>query len=452
MSAQSLCRAAVALAVLVLAGTNLPAQSAPTIRFTDTTLDNGLRVLVSEDHSAPVYSISVHYKVGSRDERKGRTGFAHLFEHMMFKGSKNVGPGEHFMLIFGVGGNMNGTTNKDRTLYFETLPSNQLDLGIFLEADRMSSLEITRENLDNQRNAVQEERRQGLDNQPYGRSNELMGELAYDNPAYEHSVIGSMEDLNAASVEDVASFFKMYYAPNNAVVAIVGDVDPKITIDKVRRMFGSIPSQPPPPTVDLTEPPQKGERRRTLEDGLARLARVAIAFKVPPRLTADDDAIQVLGTVLASGRSSRLYEQIVRQQQLSPNATAFRDGAVGPGLFLIQATVTPGKSPEAVEKALLAEIEKVKTAPIEAWEIEKARNNAKRAVVSGLTSSLQRANLLADFAANFGDPALINQRVDRIGKVTAADVHRVARGYFTAENRTVITTVPKGAGSKGAAQ
>jgi predicted Zn-dependent peptidase len=217
-------------------------------------------------------------------------------------------------------------------------------------------------------------------------------------------------------------------------------------------MFGSIPSQPPPPTVDLTEPPQKGERRRTLEDGLARLARVDIAFKVPPRLTADDDAIQVLGTVLASGRSSRLYEQIVRQQQLSPNAIAFRDGAVGPGLFLIQATVTPGRSPEAVEQALLEEIEKVKTAPIEAWEIEKARNNAKRAVVGGLTSSLQRANLLADFAANFGDPSLINQRVDRIGKVTAADVHRVARTYFTAENRTVITTVPKGAGSKGGAQ
>src|SRR5688500_12445724 len=175
MSAQPLVRVTATLAALLLAGSSLPAQSTPTIRFTDTTLPNGLRVIVSEDHSAPVYSISVHYKVGSRDERKGRTGFAHLFEHMMFKGSENVGPGEHFMLVFGVGGNMNGTTNKDRTLYFETLPSNQLDLGIFLEADRMKSLEITKDNLDNQRNAVQEERRQGLDNQPYGRSNELMG-------------------------------------------------------------------------------------------------------------------------------------------------------------------------------------------------------------------------------------------------------------------------------------
>ena len=201
-------------------------------------------MILSEDHTAPVYSIVVHYNVGSRDERPGRTGFAHLFEHMMFKGSENVGPGEHFMLIFNNGGTMNGTTNKDRTLYFETLPANQLDLGIFLEADRMRSLEITKANLDNQRNAVQEERRQGLDNQPYGRSFELIDELAYDNPAYEHSVIGSMADLNAASVEDVASFFKTYYAPNNAVLAIVGDIDPKQTLEKVRKAFGAFRRSP----------------------------------------------------------------------------------------------------------------------------------------------------------------------------------------------------------------
>ncbi len=436
----------------MLAGSRIPAQTTPSIRFTDTTLPNGLRLIISEDHSAPVYSIAVSYKVGSRDERKGRTGFAHLFEHMMFKGSENVGPGEHFMQIFTAGGTMNGTTNKDRTLYFETLPANQLDLGIFLEADRMKSLEITKDNLDNQRNAVQEERRLGRDNQPYGKTGELVDELAYDNPAYEHSVIGSMADLSAASVEDVASFFRTYYAPNNAVVAIVGDVDTKATIEKVRKAFGSIPSQPQPPRMDLTEPPQKGERRQTLDDPLARLARLDLAYKVPPRLTADDDAIQVLGTVMSSGRSSRLYQQLVRTQ-LSPSPFAGRDGAVGPGLFLFQAPVAPGKTPDAVEKAILDEIEKLKTTPIEPWELEKARSNAKRGVVSGLTSSLQKANLLADLAANFGDPALINQRIDRIGKVTAADVQRVARMYFTAENRTVVITVPKpAAGTKGEAR
>lgn len=439
-------RLRLAVLALALSATAQPfAQTAPTIRFTETTLTNGLRVIISEDRTAPVYSIVAHYNVGSRDERQGRTGFAHLFEHMMFKGSENVGPGEHFMLVFTNGGSMNGTTSKDRTLYYETLPSNQLDLGVFLEADRMRSLAITKENLDNQRNAVQEERRLGVDNQPYGRTFEALDALAYDNPAYEHSVIGSMTDLNAASVDDVASFFKTYYAPNNAVVAIVGDVDSKVALEKVRKAFESIPAQPAPPKVDMTEPKQAAERRQTIDDPLARLPRLDIVFKVPPRMTPDDSALQVLGTVLSSGRSSRLFQQIVREQQLAPNVQAGRDGAVGPGLFRVTGTVAPGKTPEALESAIHAEIEKVKAGPIEEWEMEKARNNAKRAVVGGLTSSLTRAIQLADFAANFGDAALINQRVDRIAKVTAGDVQRVARTYLVPENRTVVITMPKGA-------
>jgi predicted Zn-dependent peptidase len=226
----------------VAAAVTLSAAAAGKITFTDTNLKNGLRVIISEDHSAPVYSIAVTYNVGSRDERKGRTGFAHLFEHMMFKGSEQVGPGEHFTLVFNNGGNMNGTTNQERTLYFETLPSNQLDLGLFLEADRMWSLEITKENLDNQRNAVQEERRLGVDNQPYGKTFEAIDELAYENFAYEHSVIGSLADLNAASVDDVKSFFKTYYAPNNAVLSIVGDVKTAEVLEKVRKYFERIRS------------------------------------------------------------------------------------------------------------------------------------------------------------------------------------------------------------------
>jgi zinc protease len=434
----------VGLAGLVIAfGAALPAQTSTAIKFTETKLANGLRVIIGEDHAVPVYSIVVHYLVGSKDERKGRTGFAHLFEHMMFKGSENIGPGEHFMQVFINGGTMNGTTNKDRTLYFETLPSNQLDLGIFLEADRMKSLEITKENLDNQRNAVQEERRLGLDNQPYGRTFEAVDALAYDNPAYKHSVIGSMEDLNAASVEDVASFFKTYYAPNNAVLAIVGDVDTKTTIEKVRKVFEPIPSQPAAPKVDLDEPKQTAERRQQLDDPLARLTRLDIAYKVPPRATADDDALQVLGTVLSSGRSSRLFQQIVREQQLAPNVSAARDGTIGPGLFRIVGTVTPGKTADALEAAVYAEIDRVKNGPIEEWEIEKARNNAKRGVVGGLTSSLQRAIQLAEFAASYGDANLINQRIDRLMKVTAADVQRVAKTYLAPENRTVVVTNPK---------
>src|SRR6201991_2860679 len=236
------------LFVCALAFMAAQAQAPRNVRvdFKETTLKNGLRVITVEDHSAPVVAISVTYNVGSRDERKGRTGFAHLFEHMMFKGSENVGSGEHFMLVFNNGGTMNGTTNEDRTNYFEALPANQLDLALFLEADRMKSLAITKDNLDNQRNAVQEERRLGVDNQPYGKSGEVQQELLYDNFAYKHSVIGSMEDLNAASVDDVATFFKTYYAPNNAVLSIVGDVDTKKTMALVTKYFGPIARQPNP--------------------------------------------------------------------------------------------------------------------------------------------------------------------------------------------------------------
>src|SRR5262245_42824682 len=224
---------------------------APVIKFSDVKLANGLRVIVSEDHTAPTVSIAVNYNVGSADEKAKRTGFAHLFEHMMFKGSENVGPGEHPALVFNNGGTMNGTTNQDRTLYFETMPANQLELALFLESDRMRSLDINKANLDNQRNAVQEERRLGLDNQPYGHTYERIGEQAYDNDAYKHSVIGSMEDLNAASVDDVATFFKTYYAPNNAVLSIVGDVDTAATMTLIEKYFGPITRQPQPKRPDL---------------------------------------------------------------------------------------------------------------------------------------------------------------------------------------------------------
>src|SRR5204863_8860499 len=262
------------LFVCALAVLSAQAQGPRNVRvdFKETTLKNGLRVITVEDPAAPVIAVSVTYNVGSRNERPGRTGFAHLFEHMMFKGSENVGSGEHFLLVFNNGGTMNGTTNEDRTNYFEALPSNQLDLALFLEADRMKSLAITKENLDNQRNAVQEERRLGVDNQPYGKSEELQQGLIYDNFAYKHTTIGSMDDLNAASVEDVAAFFKMYYAPNNAVLSVVGDFKTADAIKKIKEYFEKIPRQPDPPGVDMTEPEQKAERRTSVDDALARLS------------------------------------------------------------------------------------------------------------------------------------------------------------------------------------
>jgi len=423
-----------------------PLLAAPgQVQFSDTKLANGLRVIISEDHNAPVFSLTVTYNVGSRDERPGRTGFAHLFEHMMFKGSEQVGPGEHFTLIFDNGGDMNGTTNVERTLYYETLPANQLDLALFLEADRMWSLDITKENLDNQRNAVQEERRLGVDNQPYGKTFEAVDRLAYRNPAYKHSVIGSMEDLNAASVDDVKGFFRTYYAPNNAVLAVVGDVKTADCLAKIRKYFDRIPSQPAPPKVDETEPPQTQEQRLTIDDALARLPRIDIVYHTPPALAPDDDGLTVLAGVLSSGRSSRFYESIVRQQQLSANVSASSTGNRGPGLFRVAATVLSGKSVEDLEKAIYAEIEKVKNGPIADWEIEKTRNNYRRTMVNNTATSLSRAVSLSRYALFWNDPNLINTYADRIGAVKAAEVQRVAKKYLVPENRTVVITMPKAA-------
>jgi len=436
-------------AVGVLIALSVGAAQVKPITFTDTKLKNGLRVIISEDHAAPIFALTVHYSAGSRDERKGRTGFAHLFEHMMFKGSANVGAGEHPYLIFANGGSMNGTTNKDRTLYFETLPANQLDLALFLEADRMRSLDITRENLDNQRQAVQEERRLRVDNQPYGKVFEALDELAYENFAYEHSVIGSMADLDAATVQDVAAFFKTYYAPNNAVVAIVGDLDTRATLDKVRKYFESIPSQPAPPPVDMTEPVQQQERRLTLDDPLARLSRIDMAYKIPAAGSPDEDALSVLATILSDGRSSRFNEVIVRQKQVATQVFANAGEGLGPNLFNVVGTVAPGKTPAEFEAAIDAEIERVKAGPIEGWEMDKARNSAKTAFIGNLGSALTRSVLLAQYAAFFNKPDMLNTRADSIARVTEADVRRVATRYLVKTGRTVITSIPKPPAPKG---
>jgi predicted Zn-dependent peptidase len=436
-------------AVALIVAQSLPAAPVRKIPFSDTRLANGLRVIISEDHTAPVVAFAVTYNVGSRDERKGRTGFAHLFEHMMFKGSENVGAGEHPYLIFANGGNMNGTTDKDRTLYYDVLPSNQLDLGLFLEADRMRSLDITKENLENQRNAVQEERRLRVDNQPYGKVFEALDELAYENFAYEHSVIGSMADLTAANVDDVASFFKTYYAPNNAVLSIVGDVDTKVTLAKIEKLFGPISKQPAPPRVNMAEPPQTEERRLTLEDPLARLARIDMAYKIPPAGTPDEDALGVLATILSGGRSSRFTEAIVRQKQLATGIFGGPGGSQGPGLFNVVGTVAPGKTVGDLEAAIEEEIEKVKTGPIADWEVEKARTAALSSFVNSMGSSLQRAVLLGEYALFNDKPDMINTRADAIAKVTAADVQRVAQQYLVKTGRTVVVSVPKAAAPKG---
>src|SRR4051812_4465895 len=412
------------------------------VDYKETKLKNGLRVITVEDHSAPVIALDITYNVGSRNERQGRTGFAHLFEHMMFKGSENVGSGEHFYLVFNNGGNMNGTTNEDRTTYFEALPANQLDLALFLEADRMRSLAITKENLDNQRNAVQEERRLSLDNQAYGKSRERFNELAYDNFAYKHSVIGSMEDLNAATVDDVAGFFRTYYAPNNAVVAIVGDVDTKATLAKIEKYFGSIPRQPSPMPVDLSEREMNGERRETMQDALARVAQVNVGYRIPAATHADWPALSAAGQILGGGESSRLYQRVVKDKEICTGINSGAGARVGPALFTITCSVRPGKNIADVETAIEEEVNRMRTAAVTADELQRVRVSSRRGAVNLRESSIGRAQTLADNAAVYNDPNRINTNPEKLASVTAPDVQRVMSTYLKNSTRVVVQTLP----------
>ena len=420
-----------------------PASKPVQIPIQQFKLQNGLRVILSEDHSAPTYSIAVTYDVGSRNERRGRTGFAHLFEHMMFQGSENVGKGEHFILIEHNGGDMNGTTNGDRTNYFQTLPSNQLDLALFLEADRMRSLVINQANLDNQRNAVQEERRLGIDNQPYGKTFEAVLDTAFDNFAYKHSTIGSMEDLNAATVEDVAEFFKIYYAPNNAVLTLVGDFKTDVALAKIKKYFESIPAQPAPPVPDTSEPAQTAERRKTLEDNFAQVPRLDIVYKIPPGNTPDWYAMNVLAQVLASGQSSRLYQKLVKEKEVAANVFGNAQERRGPTLASVVVLGRPGKDLAEAEKLVYDEIERIKNEPLADWELEKVRLQLRRQRTQTLQGTLFRAFLLGQYAVYYNDPALLNTVEEKFSRVTKDDVQRVARAYLKDSNRTVITTLPK---------
>jgi predicted Zn-dependent peptidase len=432
--------------LLALAAAAFAQSKLPKVEFTDTTLDNGLRVIIAPDHAAPVIAVSLTYNTGSRNEKQGRTGFAHLFEHMMFEGSANVGKGEHMLLVQNYGGSLNGSTNNDQTNYFEELPKNQLDMALFLESDRMRALNITQANLDNQRNAVQEERRLRVDNQPYGKSSEELDSMAYDNFAYHHSVIGSMDDLNAATLDDVKNFFRIYYAPNNVVLVIAGDLDQKETLEKVKKYFGGIPRQPAPPAVDMKEPDHDKERRKTMNDALARLPQYRAVYNIGPGNTADTYALQILSSILSNGRSSRLYQHLVHDKQLALNAGAFAQARRGPGLFNVIAIPRPGVKIEDVEKALDDEIEAVKKDGVTQQEMDKVHTQLLRQVIQTRSSMLGIANQLGTATIFYNDPNLINTAYGKLIAVTAEQVKQAAQKYLVPAHRSVVITMP-GAGN-----
>jgi zinc protease len=414
-----------------------------TVDFKEFRLQNGLRVLLAEDHSAPTYSICVTYNVGSRDERPGRTGFAHLFEHMLFQGSENVGKGEHFILIQNNGGSANGTTNIDRTNYFETLPANQLELGIFLEADRMRAPAITQANFDNQRLTVQEERRQSYDNRPYGKTYEAVIGLAYDNFGYKHSTIGSMEDLNAATIEDAEAFFKTYYAPNNAVLALVGDFKSDVALGLIKKYFERIPAQTAPTPPDMSEPEQKAERRKVIDDSFAQTAKLDIVYKIPPGNTPDWYALDFLGHVLSNGISSRLYQKLVKEKEIALSVYADANEQRGPSLFWFSVMARPNTDLSELEKLIYEEIARLQNELVSHEEVEKVQMQLRRQRATQLYSTRSRANALGHFAVYYHQPELINTVWDKYEQVTQTDLQRVARSYFKETSRTVVTTLPK---------
>jgi predicted Zn-dependent peptidase len=421
----------------------------PPTPIDDFTLANGLRVVLSHDHAVPVVSIAVYYDVGSRNEKEGRTGFAHLFEHMMFQGSENVPKAAHFQYIFNAGGTMNGTTSTERTNYFETLPSNYLPLAFWLESDRMRSLKVTQENLDNQRSAVQEEKRLRYDNQPYVNAFIRMNELIFSNPANAHSTIGSMEDLDAATIDDVQEFFRMYYAPNNAVLTVVGDFDNNEARALVEKYFGNIPRQPTPPRVDVSEPDPVTIREETFHDPLAPAPAFVLGWKIPQRRTPDFYALSLAGTLLFEGDSSRLYQQLVKGDESVVSIEGGIDERRGPSALFVFALPKPGEEPSQIRDKIFAEIKHIAAdGPTEA-EMEKLRNSLCNDSVRGRQSTMYRAQRLAEFALYDSDPRLVDSELDHYLRITAEDIRQAAARHLDVENRVVLDIVPGAAAEQG---
>jgi predicted Zn-dependent peptidase len=423
----------------------MPTQ--PAVSFTDERLANGLRLIISVDRLAPVVAVNLWYDVGSKHEVPGKTGFAHLFEHVMFQGSRNVGKAEHMALVQAAGGTLNGSTWLDRTNYYETMPSHQVELALWLEADRMGTLldALNQENLDNQREVVKNEKRWSYDNRPYGSWYEkLQGHLYPPEHPYHHTTIGSMEDLDAASIEDVSTFFRTYYAPNNAVVTVVGDVDPDEIRRWTERYFGGIPANPSIPKLgDLSLPPILGEERRETVHDQVPLPRVYVGFRAPvfgdPRL----DALDIAAQVLAGGKGSRLHRRLVRDERIAQDVALVPLGFIG-GASLVAgwATVRPGVAVETVEAALHEELDRLGREAISDDELARARALIETEELGGLSRVEERADRLSMYATLFDDPDLINQMLPRYLSVTADQIRSVAADVFRADNRVVLTYLP----------
>ncbi|MFN2406666.1 MAG: M16 family metallopeptidase [Pyrinomonadaceae bacterium] len=413
-------------------------------------LPNGLKVVISEDHIAPVVTVAVYYNVGFRIEPKGRTGFAHLFEHMMFQGSANVKKFEHAKFVEANGGSLNGHTDFDYTNYYQTLPSNRVEMGLWLESDRMRSLDVSEENLKNQQAVVSEEVRVNVLNQPYQLFEWIsLWENAFTNWHNAHNGYGELAEINAATIEDVRSFFKTYYAPNNAVLTVVGDVDVNEVKKMVEKHFAQIPSQPMPARADLSEPPQTKEKRVSQTDKLANLPAIATGYHLPPQNSPDFPAMALLVRILQDGESSRWYQRLVKEKamalDLSGGLNYFGNefDYTGPMIMTTRATYKPGHKGDELIREMDAVVADIVAKGITEKELADAKVSYRSNFYSQLEGSMGKAHLLSALALFRDDPQSINSLLTPFENVTAAQVKNTAAKYLVATNRTVIDRVPE---------
>jgi zinc protease len=447
--------AAAALAACVVAVGFQTPTGATSVRpapftFDDYTLPNGLRVILLQDHSTPIVHVTLWYHVGSKDEKTGRTGFAHLFEHMMFKGSRNVQPEAHTSYVASVGGQSNAYTTEDTTVFWQTVPAQYLPLTLWLEADRMASLRVEEATFKTEREVVKEERRQRVENQPYGRLSEIIYDKAFTTHPYKHPVIGSMADLEAASIEDVREFHRTYYRPDNATLVIAGDFDPAMARTLVEREFSKVAK--PTGTVPRNipeEPKRTKELRVTIEEDWP-LPAVVVAYPITYDGNPDSYPLHIAAKVLSDGTSSRIYQRLVYKERLALSAFGQANLIEHPNLFYAVAIVAPGHTPEQVANALIDEMQKLVTEPISARELQRSKNQFARDYVLGRQTVQSKATTLAHAVVlHRGDIGTADGEFDIFQNMTAADVQRVAKTYFTPQSRMVLTVMPRGQRSGG---
>ena len=434
------------LSALMVAAALVPLHAAvrpPKLQYQMRTLPNGLRVILSEDHSTPIVHVAVWYHVGSKNERPGRTGFAHFFEHMMFKGSLNVEPESHTSIIASVGGRSNAYTTEDETVFWQTFPSQYLPMVLWLEADRMATLRIDDEAFRREREVVKEERRMRVENQPYGRLSEIIYDHAFTTHPYKHPTIGSMADLEAASVNDVRDFHRTFYVPENATVTIVGDFDMAQATQLVEQYFSRVPKGRAVPRDIPKEPVQTKERRAVVEESWP-LPAVVVAYHVTYDGHPDAYPLHITSKILSDGQSARIPRELVYNKRLA--LTAFGSGNIteDPNLFYSVAIVQPGKTVAEAERALIEEFEKLKREPVLATELQRAKNQFARDYIVGRESNQEKAMHLAHAAVIHNDITTADGEFDIFMNVSTADVQRVAKTYFNEANRVVVHILPKG--------